>query len=315
MKILVTGGAGFIGSHLSEKLRLDGHEVTVIDSISNFLYGAAEKFENMGRFDDLGIKFYKRDIATDPIDDLVEKQDVVINAAAIPGLVKSWDFINDYMQSNVIALGRLLGSCQRIGVGKVIQISTSSVYGMNAVGDETSILKPYSPYGVSKLASENLCHAYSQNFHIPIVILRYFSVYGPRQRPDMAYHKFINAILNEECIEIYGDGHQSRTNTYVSDIVNATASCASTKTVEGETLNISGVESIKLLDVIGLLEKMIGKKAQLKFSPPRDGDQRETRGDITKAERMINYKPSVDFESGLMKQVEWQAKKESSKKF
>lgn len=315
MKILVTGGAGFIGSHLSEKLRLDGHEVTVVDSISNFLYGAAEKIENISGFDELGIKFHKRNLATDPIDDLVERQDVVINAAAIPGLVKSWNFINEYMESNVIALGHLLGSCQRVGVGKVIQISTSSVYGINAVGDETARLKPYSPYGVSKLASENLCHAYSQNFHIPIVILRYFSVYGPRQRPDMAYHKFISAILRDECIEIYGDGQQSRTNTYVSDIVNATVSCVSTKIVEGETLNISGTESIKLLDVIGLLEKIIGKKANVNFLPPRDGDQRETRGDITKAERMINYKPEVDFESGLMKQVEWQVRKKVSKTF
>ncbi len=309
MKILVTGGAGFIGSHLVEQLSLLGNEVTVIDSISNFLYGTEEKFENMTRFNELGVVFHKRDLAKDEIDDLVEKQDVVINEAAIPGLVKSWKYINEYMESNVIAVGRLLDSCQKVGIRKVIQVSTSSVYGKNAVGDETSIIEPYSPYGVSKLASENLCHAYSQNFQMPIVILRYFSVYGPRQRPDMAYYKFIHAILNEECIEIYGDGLQSRTNTFVSDIVDATISCASTNLVDGETLNVSGARSINLLEVIRILENIIGKKAQIKFLPPKDGDQRETRGDFTKASRLIDFNPKIDFELGLSRQVEWQARR------
>jgi UDP-glucuronate 4-epimerase len=307
VKILVTGGAGFIGSHLAEKLSLSGNEVTVIDSISNFLYGSEEKLENTAMFDELGIKFYKRDLVKEEIDDLVENQDVVINEAAIPGLVKSWEYINEYMASNVIAVGRLLESCKKNRVGKVIQVSTSSVYGKSALGDESSRVEPYSPYGVSKLASENLCHAYSKNFQIPIVILRYFSVYGPRQRPDMAYNRFIRAILNDECIEIYGDGLQSRTNTFVSDIVDATISCTLTDLVDGETLNISGARSINLLEVIRILEEIIGKKAQIKFLPAKNGDQRETRGDFTKASRLIDFKPKIDFELGLLRQVEWQA--------
>jgi len=309
VNILVTGGAGFIGSHLAEKLSLSGNKVTVIDSFSNFLYGSEQKLENISEFDQLGIKFYKRDLVNEEIDDLMENQDIVINEAAIPGLVKSWEHVNEYMASNVIALGRLLESCKKYGVGKVIQVSTSSVYGKNAVGDELSRTEPYSPYGVSKLASENLCHAYSKNFQIPIVILRYFSVYGPRQRPDMAYNRFIRAILDDECIEIYGDGLQSRTNTFVSDIVDATIKCTLTNNVDGETLNISGARSINLIDVISILEEIIGKKAQIKFLPPKNGDQRETRGDITKASSLINFYPKIDFEVGLSKQVEWQARR------
>lgn len=306
MKILVTGGAGFIGSHLAEKLKLNGHEVTVIDSLSDFLYGTKEKFENMLRFDELGIKFCKRDIATDPLDDLVEKQDVVINAAAIPGLVKSWSHIDAYMSANVIALGRLLEACKTSEIKRFIQISTSSVYGKNAYGNEEATKVPYSPYGVSKLAAENLARAYEANFDLPIVILRYFSVYGPRQRPDMAYQKFINSINNGLPIRVFGTGKQLRSNTYVDDVVDGTILATNLEVkIEGQVFNIAGQEEIELLYAISTIEKIIGKKAVFNFEKKRDGDQYITKGDFSAASMLLGYQPKISFEVGISRQIAW----------
>ena len=306
MKVLVTGGAGFIGSHLAEKLAYLGYEVMVIDNLSDFLYPTENKLENIAGFNELGIKFRKLDLVVDPIDEIVSNCDVIVNQAAIPGLIKSWSHLDEYSRANIVGLGKILESAKKYKIKRFIQISTSSVYGKSATGGEDSNKNPFSPYGVTKLAAENLARAYESNHELPVTILRYFSVYGPRQRPDMAYHKFIRAMLNEECIEIYGDGLQTRTNTFVSDIVDATISCTSTNLVDGETLNLSGTRSINLLEVIRILENVIGKKAKLKFMPPRDGDQRETRGEFTKASKLINFNPKIDFESGLAMQVEWQ---------
>jgi len=310
MRILVTGGAGFIGSHLAESLAHRGHEVVVIDNLSNFLYPTERKLENITGFDDLGIKFKKLDLVTDPIDEIVANCDVIVNQAAIPGLVKSWSSLDEYSRANIVGLGKILEVAKKYEIKRFIQISTSSVYGKSATGGEDSSKKPFSPYGVTKLAAENLARAYESNYGLPVTILRYFSVYGPRQRPDMAYHKFIRAMLKEEFIEIYGDGLQTRTNTFVSDIVEATAACTSTNLVDGKTLNLSGTRSINLLDVIRILENLIGKKAKTRFMPPKDGDQQETRGEFSKASELINFNPKIDFELGLSMQVEWQAQQD-----
>jgi len=307
MKILVTGGAGFVGSHLAEKLCRDGHEVTVLDSLSDFLYPKDLKIENTAGFKALGIKFHHMDMVLDNMDQVVEGHDVIINQAAIPGLQKSWRHLDEYSRSNIVGLGKILEAAKKYQVKRFIQISTSSVYGKTATGSEDSIKNPFSPYGVTKLAAENLARAYESNYQLPVVILRYFSVYGPRQRPDMAYNKFISRISQGDTLEVYGDGSQTRTNTYVADIVDATAICVDLKLlINGLDFNISGREKVSLLQVIEILENGIGKKAKLSFQNKRDGDQVATEGDFSKANRLLGYSPLVNIETGLQNQIEWQ---------
>lgn len=312
MKILVTGGAGFIGSHLAEKLTWDGHEVTVLDALSDFLYPRNLKEQNIKEITSHGIRFIQADMAKDNLLPAVEGQQIIINQAAIPGLVKSWTHLDQYVQSNIVGLGRLLEAALRSSIEKFIQISTSSVYGRDAVGNEDSLKTPYSPYGVTKLSAENLVKAYEANFNLDVTILRYFSVYGPRQRPDMAYHKFINAIRRNETITIFGDGHQSRSNTYVGDVVNATiASLYLDDCPGGKVFNIAGSESWELLQVIEKIEDILGKKAIIRFEPTRYGDQQITRGETTKAQKFLKWNAETNINEGLEKQIEWHLKSNS----
>jgi nucleoside-diphosphate-sugar epimerase len=307
MRVLVTGGAGFIGSHLAETLSLHGHDVTVLDSLSSFLYSRRLKEENISGFSKKGIKFLKLDLLSDPLEEAVINQDVVINEAAIPGLEKSWSHLDVYLSSNVIGLGRLLEATRNVGqLSKFIQISTSSVYGKVATGSEDSALEPYSPYGVSKLAAENLVRSYGYNFGIPHTILRYFSVYGPRQRPDMAYQRFISAISRGEPIVIYGDGSQSRTNTFVTDIVDGTiAAMGAARTSNGKVYNLSGNEEVTLIEAITEIEYQLKKKAIIKFGNARAGDQKITSGDYSQAINDFSYSPKKDFKLGISEQIRW----------
>jgi nucleoside-diphosphate-sugar epimerase len=306
MKILVTGGAGFIGSHLAESLSDQGHHVTVVDSLSDFLYPAVDKLENIESFSRKRIEFKKLDLVFDDLNEIVVDKEVIINLAAIPGLVKSWSHIDAYMSANVLGLGRLLEASKKINIKRFIQISTSSVYGKNANGNELAAKEPYSPYGVSKLAAENLVRAYEANFDLPIVILRYFSVYGPRQRPDMAYQKFINSINSGVPFKVFGTGKQLRSNTYVDDIVDATILATNLDLdIDGHVFNVAGQEDIELLNAISLIEKIIGKKAKFSFEEKRDGDQYVTRGDFTSAQLSLGYHPRTSFEVGISRQIEW----------
>ena len=307
MKILVTGGAGFIGSHLSEKLNKEGHNVTVLDSLSSFLYPREFKERNLKNLLANGVKFVQADLAHSELETIVQSQDVVVNQAAVPGLVKSWSHFSDYNQSNVIGLARLIETCVRLEVPKFIQISTSSVYGINATGNEDSVKAPASPYGVTKLAAENLAKAYEQSFKLDLSILRYFSVYGPRQRPDMAYFKFIEAIMNGDPIQIYGDGTQSRTNTYVGDIVEATQlSIKLDSCPEEKIFNIAGNQSISVIEAVRILESIIGKRAILNYVPKVPGDQHQTNGDTRRARSCLKWAPIISLQEGLEQQVRWQ---------
>ena len=307
MKILVTGAAGFIGSHLAEQLNQQGHQVRAIDSMSDFLYPKEIKERNILNFKALGIEFSPTDIRSSEMRQIVRGCDYVINEAAIPGLVKSWKHVDEYFEANVLGLQNLLEACAQNEVKKLIQVSTSSVYGKDAVGDEASATNPYSPYGVSKLAAEKLAQAYSENFGLQINILRYYSVYGPRQRPDMAYFKFIEAIANGTKFEVFGDGMQTRTKTFVTDITRATASFLTAEDKEAcHIYNLSGRESIKLIDAIRIIEEITGKTAKFEYQDGRAGDQRETRGICTKAETAIGYSPLTTFRQGIEKQIEWQ---------
>jgi nucleoside-diphosphate-sugar epimerase len=190
------------------------------------------------------------------------------------------------------------------GLRRFLYVSTSSVYGRYASGDETLPTRPISPYGVTKLAAENLCKAHAEEHGLPLVILRYFSVYGPRQRPDMGYHRFIRAMLTGEPIVVYGDGQQVRGNTYVADCVEATL--ASVAALPGEVYNIGGGEAVPVWEVLRKLEILIGRKAAVRREPARPGDQRSTSADTGKLHRHLGWQPRIGLDEGLARQVAWQ---------
>ncbi len=224
MRCVVTGAAGFIGSHLCEHLLRQGHEVTGVDGFIPYYAPAIKRRNLAGSRAYPGYRFVAADLRTDPLDPHLAGAEVVFHIAAMPGLTASWTDSDLYQGCNVTATQRLLEAIRRSapGLRRLIYASTSSVYGRFASGDETLPTRPVSPYGVTKLAGEHLCRAYADAFGLPVVVLRYFSVYGPRQRPDMGYHQFMRALLEGRPVTVYGDGKQVRGNTYVADCVAAT---------------------------------------------------------------------------------------------
>ena len=305
MRCVVTGAAGFIGSHLCEELLRRGHTVVGIDSFVPY-YPAVVKAQNQALLLAYpNYHFHALDLRRDELNDAIEGADVVFHLAAMPGLPKSWTDFDGYWTCNVQATQRLLEAARTSGhLRRFVLASTSSVYGRNAIGNETAPTLPISPYGVTKLAAEHLCRAYAEAFKIPLVALRYFSVYGPRQRPDMAYHKFISALARGTPIDIYGDGHQLRGNTFVTDVVAATV--AAVEAPVGEVYNVGGGESASVLDAIRKLEQISGRTADLNFRTARVGDQRQTLADTTKLRSHLRWEPQTTLEDGLARQWQWQ---------
>jgi len=303
--VLVTGAAGFIGSRLSLQLIEEGAHVVGVDNFLAESYSRSQKELNLFPLRELdNFKFFEMDLRFDNLESL-PKIDYIINEAAMPGLMLSWKSLELYLNSNVLLVGKLLDFARQRGISKFIQISTSSVYGEFAVGSEDSPTNPVSPYGVTKLAAEHLIKTYANSYGIPFVILRYFSVYGPGQRPDMAYNKFISAALKGLPITIYGDGSQRRTNTYIQDCVNGTVKSLQFGRA-GETYNISGSTSISVNEAVEIISKAVGNKVLVNFEDSRPGDQTETKGDSTKASQHFNFLPAVSPEAGLVAQLKWQ---------
>lgn len=303
-KILVTGAAGFIGSRLTEVLSSRGHNVIAVDCFLPDLYSAQMKRDRFASLEGLpGVETHVLDLRTDDLDALGDV-DVVINEAAMPGLTKSWEDLRLYVDNNLHVLDRVIRATSGPRLKKFLQISTSSVYGKIATGAEDSPTEPYSPYGVSKLAAEKLGFAHRENFGLPFVVLRYFSVYGPGQRPDMAYHRFLRAALDGTPITVYGTGEQRRTNTYVDDCVEATIR-AIDQAPAGEIYNISGTRSASINEVLGLIQTLTGRALDIRYEPARAGDQHETSGDIRKAQRDLGYAPRWTLEEGLRAEWEW----------
>ena len=304
MPWLVTGAAGFIGSHLCERLLADGHAVTGVDCFTPY-YPRAVKDRNLSAL--TGRKhfnFRELDLSDGVPADSVRGVEWVFHLAAMPGLVRSWTDFDLYTRHNLTATQRLLESLKGSPTLKrLVYASTSSVYGKYASGDETLPTRPSSPYGITKLAGEQLCRVY-EGFGVPVVVLRYFSVYGPRQRPEMGYHLFINAILRGAPITLTGDGLHLRGNTYVADCVDATVRAADA--MAGETFNLGGGELVTVVEVIRRLEKIIGKQAVIERHPPRPGDQVATGADVTKMTRFTGWTPKTGVDEGLTRQVEWQ---------
>ncbi len=304
LKVVVTGAAGFIGSHLCDALVARGDEVVGIDCFTDY-YARADKEANLATaLTSPRFRFVEHDLRTGDLATLLEGADAVVNEAATPGLVLSWEDFDRYQSTNLTAVKRLIDACLASGVGHLVQASTSSVYGAEATGDETQPTLPVSPYGVTKLAAEHLLRAHHEVMGLPLTILRYFSIYGPRQRPDMAYRIFTEQLNRGQPITIYGDGGQSRSNTYVSDCVNATIA-ALHREPDGSVFNIGGGREIRLLDAVEILARHLGVEPVIDFVPARRGDQRRTAADIEKARVELGWAPTVDPEQGLLEQVRW----------
>jgi nucleoside-diphosphate-sugar epimerase len=306
-RCLVTGAAGFVGSHLCEALLARGHEVAGLDAFIPYYPRAVKEKNIAGLRAQPRFAFHEADLRAADLAPLVAGSDVIFHLAAMPGLMKSWTDFPLYETCNIAGTQRLLEVARATRVRQFIHISTSSVYGKEATQGEDAPPQPFSPYGITKLAAEQLCRAYAANFGLPFTILRYFSVYGPRQRPDMGYHKLINDLFHGDTFTVFGDGEQTRSNTYVADAVQATIlAMEKSAAALGETFNIGGGEVVSLNRVIAMLEELTGKKAKLERQPPRPGDQRHTAANIEKARRVLGYQPATSLATGLRAQVEWQ---------
>ncbi len=305
MKCLVTGAAGFIGSHLCEHLLKVGHHVIGLDAFIPF-YPRAAKEANLSSFrGHPAFRFHPLDLRCDPLDDALAGVEAIFHIAAMPGLTRSWSDFDLYESCNVTGTQRLLEAVRGMTtLRRFVYASTSSVYGRYGSGDETLPARPISPYGVTKLAAENLCRAHAEECGLPLIVLRYFSVYGPRQRPDMGYHRFIDALLRGEPVTVYGDGLQSRGNTYIEDCVAATAAVLGAPL--GEVYNVGGGETANVWEILGKLERIIGRRAAVRREAARPGDQRFTGADTSKLSRHLGWQPRVGLDEGLARQVAWQ---------
>lgn len=308
MKALVTGVAGFIGSTLADALVEAGHEVVGIDCFLDYYPRAAKERNLAGLKAGDRFRFVEASLVDADLDALVDGVDWVFHQAAQAGVRSSWgDEFRIYSDNNVYATQRLLEACRKKPLRKLVYASSSSVYGDtdDLPMRETSLPRPVSPYGVSKLAAEHLVWLYTKNFGLPTVSLRYFTVYGPRQRPDMAFHRFINSVMDDKPIVLYGDGEQSRDFTFVADIVRANIAAAESD-VGGAVFNIGGGSRTTVNEVIATIGGIVGREPRVDRREVQLGDVRHTAADMGAARRMIGFAPRVPLAEGLRRQVAWQ---------
>jgi nucleoside-diphosphate-sugar epimerase len=307
MRVAVTGAAGFIGSHLVERLLLEGIDVVALDSLSDDLYPSNVKSKNWDIQGLYGSRIERINIdlreMIDP--EILTDCEAIFHLAAMPGLTLSWTNTKLYIDSNLLATCNLMSVCESVKNLKFFHISTSSVYGKSVTGDENSPLNPISPYGVTKLAAEKAVIAMGSAKDINYNILRLFSVYGPRQRPDMAFNIFIRKILLGDQIQIFGDGTQSRANTFVKDIVEGIF-LAFRYFEPGEIYNLSGKEELSVNEILSIMEEQLGKTADIVNVGERLGDQQRTVDVSSKALRQIGYNPGTNISKGIAEQIKWQ---------
>ncbi len=307
MKALVTGVAGFIGSTLADELVTRGADVIGLDSFTDY-YPRAIKEQNLaGVCARPGFRFVEARVQDADLASLLADRTHVFHLAAQAGVRKSWgrDF-SVYTSNNVEATQVLLEACVGRSLERLVYASSSSVYGDNVSlpMKEDALPQPVSPYGVTKLAAEHLCALYQTNYGVPAVSLRYFTVYGPRQRPDMGFHKFLRAAIREELIRIYGDGEQTRDFTYVRDAVSATIAAA-TRGVPGRVYNIGGGSRVSVNQVLAMVGRVSGRRPQIPLDPAQKGDMRHTYADTRLASSDLGFAPAVDLEQGLAAEYQW----------
>jgi nucleoside-diphosphate-sugar epimerase len=309
MNALVTGVAGFIGSHLAGRLLDQGAKVTGIDCFTDY-YPRPVKERNLATLTSRpGFLFLESTLQTADLRTLLRDVSHVFHLAAQAGVRKSWgkDF-SVYTENNIEATQVLLEACVGSSIERLVYASSSSVYGDNAPMPmrEDAMPQPVSPYGVSKLAAEQLCYLYYANYGVPTVSLRYFTVYGPRQRPDMGFHKFIRAAILGQPITLFGDGEQTRDFTFVQDAVWATATAA-TRGVPGRVYNIGGGSRVSMNHVLEMLRKVMGRPLLIAADADQKGDMRHTYADTSLARADLGFAPKVSLEEGLAAEHEWLA--------
>ena len=308
MRALVTGCAGFIASHLTESLLADGHEVVGVDCF-NDNYGRPEKRRNLQRAQSWdGFDFVPFDLARGELHDITEDCDVAFHLAAEPGVRASWGGrFEHYVRNNVVATQHLLEASRRHPGKRFVFASSSSVYGQaeRLPTSEDTLPAPFSPYGVTKLAAEHLCSLYHGNFGVDAVALRYFSVYGPRQRPDMAFSVFARAAIEGDRVRIFGGGEQTRDFTYVGDVVAATRAAAEVPGVAGRVYNVGGGSRVSVNQALALLESLAGRRIEVERVAPEHGDVRDTGADTARAGAELGFVPRTAIEAGLQAQLEW----------
>lgn len=309
-RILLTGAAGFIGSHLGEKLTADGHEVTGLDNFDPYYSPARKRRQLQPALARPNYRFVEGDFTAGALlDDLLGGGDfdTVIHLAANAGVRPSLEDPQKYVRNNVVGLVTLLEALRKHGPRRLVCASSSSVYGDSTPApfrEDAPCDRPQSPYAASKRAGEIFCAAHAALYGLKITALRFFTVYGPRQRPDMAIAKFARAILLDRPITLFGDGSSARDYTYVADIVNGVVA-ALEREDEYRVYNLGGDRSTKLSELTALLEEACGKKARIERGPMQPGDVRRTAADLTRSRAELGYAPRMSLKEGLRRTVEW----------
>lgn len=306
MKCVVTGSAGFIGRHVCAELLERGHDVVGIDAFTDYYDTSLKRANAHWLAMRPGYHGVELDLATDGLEGVFEDADAVIHLAGQPGVRLSWaDYFHVYVERNITASQRVLETTRRTGVPRLVLASSSSVYG-NAPEyptTEDSPTRPFSPYGVTKLSMEQLAWTYAENWGVPVVVLRYFTVYGPSQRPDMGMHRFIARMAAGEPVVVYGDGEQVRDFTYVADAAAATVAAATSDVPMGSVINVAGGSSSTVNNVLRLVAESVGREVATRREPEQPGDVRITGGAIDRARRILRWEPAVPLEEGIKRQV------------
>ena len=307
MKALVTGTAGFIGSHLSERLIEAGHEVVGLDAFTDY-YARSIKESNIASLTKRRrFRFIESSISDANFDDVLDGVTHIFHLAAQAGVRKSWgaDFAV-YTRLNIDATQCLLEACVNRRIERFVYASSSSVYGDTVPIPmlETARPAPLSPYGVTKLAAEHLCMLYHANYNVPTVAVRYFTVYGPRQRPDMAFHRFLKAIHHNEPLSLYGDGEQTRDFTFVEDAVAATIAAAE-RGADGSVYNVGGGSRVSMNEILDVMAECTGKAPDVQRGETQRGDMRDTFADTTRAKTDLGFTPRVILRDGILAEYQW----------
>lgn len=308
MRYAVTGAAGFIGSQLAGTLLEQGHEVLGIDCLTS-VYSTALKEQNLAPLHDYaGFEFTDVDLRDGELTGVVAERDAVFHLAAIAGVRASWARgFRDYVENNILATQRVLEAVRQTTRPRVVYASSSSVYGkaVRELTHEDDTKRPHSPYGVSKLSGEHLCETYADAFGLEIVALRYFSVYGPRQRPDMAVHRIIEAGLTGSTFDLYGSGKQVRDMTFVSDVVEASLRAAEPHVPSGTVCNVAGGAMVSLREIIDMVQELSGRHVPTRRMPTQPGDVERTGADPVRSRDALGWHPQIGLRDGIRRQIEW----------
>lgn len=307
--VLVTGCAGFIGSHMVDRLLADGHFVRGIDSFTDHYDPELKRANIQPALTSPRFELIETDLLDVDGHELFDGVDAVVHLAAQPGVRNSWaDGFGPYVRNNIEVTQRLLETARHHRLERFVAASSSSIYGdaRTYPTTERELPQPVSPYGVTKLAAENLCTLYGTNFGVPTISLRYFNVYGPRQRPDMAFRRLIEAAMSGNEFPLYGDGSAARSFTFVDDVIDANMAALYNPVEPGSVCNISGTVTYSMAELVSMVEQVIGSQIALRRLPRVDGDARRTGGSVDRAVELLGWKPAVDIVEGIRSQAEWQ---------